>query len=334
MKTLTAMSALVFASLVSAALDGCAATSHPTIPATLGTPAATSSFEVLVDLAGPIEVETVVSARWQVDRSGLVDLTSATAKAAGLVDGPEPIDLFIHVVHHPQGTYLVDTGVERAFLADPAHALVHGWMGSMAHLDKLLVDRDMASVVQTTGPVQGVFLTHLHLDHFLGTRDVPASVPVYVGAGDARDRSVMNLFEGGVYDQALWGKGALREVHFQPDPDGRFDGLLDVFGDGSFWAISVPGHTPGSMAFVARTPRGAVLLTGDACHTAWGWEHGVGPGTFSDDVSRSAESLARLRALVARHPSSPTTRERRRPVGLRRRRLPEGLTIAASAVRA
>jgi glyoxylase-like metal-dependent hydrolase (beta-lactamase superfamily II) len=79
--------------------------------------------------------------------------------------------------------------------------------------------------------------------------------------------------------------------------------VLDVFGDGSFWAISAPGHTPGSIAFLARTPHGPVLLTGDVCHTAWGWQHGVEPGTFSDDLAGSADSLARLERFVRRHPS-------------------------------
>jgi N-acyl homoserine lactone hydrolase len=303
MKTLTSLPTLVLASLLSLALDGCAATSHPTAPASIGTPGAASTFDALIDHPGPIEVDTIVSARWQVDRSGLLDLSDAKAKAAGLVDGPEPIDLFIHVIRHPQkGTFLVDSGVERAFLADPDHALIHGWLGGMAHLDKLRVDRDMASVVAATGSVQGLFLTHLHLDHVLGLRDVPSSTPVYVGVGDARDRSFMNLFESGVYNDALSGKGPLREIRFDADPDGRFDGLLDIFNDGSLWAIWVPGHTPGSMAFLARTPHGPVLLTGDACHTAWGWEHGVGPGKFSDDIAKSAESLSRLEALVTRHP--------------------------------
>jgi glyoxylase-like metal-dependent hydrolase (beta-lactamase superfamily II) len=111
----------------------------------------------------------------------------------------------------------------------------------------------------------------------------------------------MNLFEKGVYDAALEGKAPLAQVSFAPDPDGRFAGVSDVFGDGSLWAIWAPGHTPGSTAFLARTPKGPVLLTGDACHTAWGWQHGVGPGTFSDDVAQSAASLERLEALVARH---------------------------------
>lgn len=301
MKTTTFLSALAI-SLSS--LAGCAATNHATVPATLGVARATSSLEAVIDAPGPVTVDTVVSATWQVDRSGLIDLNDPKAKAAHLVDGLEPIDLFIHVVHHPQrGTFLVDSGVERAFAKDPGHALISGMLSGMAHLERMTVFEDAATVVEREhAKVRGVFLTHLHLDHVLGLRDVPDTVPVFVGAGDAEETSFMNMFTRGVYNDALEGKGALREVRFSKDPDGKFAGVADVFGDGSFWAISVPGHTPGSMAFLARTPKGPVLLTGDACHTAWGWEHGVGPGTFSEDVPASADSLSRLKGLVARHP--------------------------------
>ena len=79
--------------------------------------------------------------------------------------------------------------------------------------------------------------------------------------------------------------------------------MLDVFGDGSVWALHVPGHTPGSTAYLARTPKGPVLMVGDACHTSWGWDHGVEPGDFSKDQPLSTESLASLEALVKRHPS-------------------------------
>src|SRR5579871_1636010 len=117
MKTTKFLSALVF-SLSS--LAGCAATNHATAPATLAVPRATSSLEAVVDAPGPVTVDTVVSATWQVDRSGLIDLNDPKAKSAHLVDGLEPIDLFIHVIHHPQrGTFFVDSGVERAFVKDP-----------------------------------------------------------------------------------------------------------------------------------------------------------------------------------------------------------------------
>jgi N-acyl homoserine lactone hydrolase len=79
--------------------------------------------------------------------------------------------------------------------------------------------------------------------------------------------------------------------------------VVDVFGDQTVWALLVPGHTDGSTAYLVRTPHGPVLLTGDACHTTWGWDHGVEPGSFSSDQKRSRVSLDRLRALVARHPS-------------------------------
>jgi glyoxylase-like metal-dependent hydrolase (beta-lactamase superfamily II) len=287
-----------------AALAGCSSTSHPATPANLGVAASSPALEAVVDQPGPVTVKTFVSAEWEVPRSGLINLDHPTAKAAGLKDGPEPIKLFVHAVRHPtRGLFIVDTGVERAFVSDPGHALVHGMFGSLAHVEKLKVDADTAAILAQLGePVQGVLLTHLHMDHVLGTRDVPAAVPIYVGASDAEDRSFMNLLERGIYDDAFAGKAPLREVHFSADAGGEFDGVIDVFGDGTFWALSVPGHTPGSIAYVARTPEGPVLLTGDACHTSWGWEHGVEPGTFSDDRAKSADSLGRLKHLAAAHP--------------------------------
>jgi glyoxylase-like metal-dependent hydrolase (beta-lactamase superfamily II) len=304
MKTTTALPLLALTSVLALpALPGCASTGHPTAAGSLGESRPASALEAVVDQPGPVTVDTVISAEWQVDRAGLINLDDARAKDAHLAAGPEPIDLFIHVIRHPtKGTYLVDSGVEHAFVSDPSHALVHGMLGNMAHVDRLHVRRDMASVVASEGPIAGVLLTHLHLDHVLGLREVGSTVPVFVGAGDAGERSFMNVFERGVYDAALEGKGPLQEVRFTPDPDGKLAGVSDVFGDGSLWAIWVPGHTPGSIAYLARTPKGPVLMTGDACHTGWGWEHGVAPGSFSADVAQSQESLDRLEQLVARHP--------------------------------
>ncbi len=88
-----------------------------------------------------------------------------------------------------------------------------------------------------------------------------------------------------------------------PDPDGRFAGILDVFGDGSFWALWTPGHTPGSTSYLARTARGPVLFTGDVCHTRFGWENDVEPGSYLDDRGQAIESLARLRRLWREHPA-------------------------------
>lgn len=285
-------------------LSACRPTSHEAVAAPLGTPRSASDLEAIVDVPGPVEVETVIGADWEVPLSGLLDLDHPKAKEARLEDRSEPIVVAFHALRHPtRGLYLVDTGAERALRDDPGHAALRGLAARAMGIDKLHVRTDTAGwLAAQKEPVKGVFLTHLHLDHVTGMRDVPNDALVFTGPGEGDERSFLNAFVRGPTDDALEGKGPLHTWRFTTDRGGAFEGVVDVFGDGSVWALYVPGHTAGSTAYLARTSRGAVLLTGDACHTAWGWEHGVEPGSFSSDRPRSAESLARLRAFVARHP--------------------------------
>jgi glyoxylase-like metal-dependent hydrolase (beta-lactamase superfamily II) len=275
---------------------------HPTETAALGTPSSAERMEGLLETPGPITVETVLGANWSVDRSGLIDLSDP--HAAELEDGLEPIEIYFHALHHSsEGLFVIDTGVERALRSDPEHAAIRGFVASAAHVERMTGGTDTASwLVAHDEPVRGVLLTHLHLDHISGLRDFPVDVPVYTGPGEASARSAMAFATQSTTDRALEGRGPIREWAFEADPSGRFAGLLDVFGDGSLWAIQSPGHTTGSTAFLARTPDGPVLFTGDVCHTAWGWEHDVVPGTFTEDRDANVVSLIALRELVARHP--------------------------------
>lgn len=282
-----------------------AASHHPAVPATLGASSSATALEALLEEPGPVEIETVLSARWEVPRSGLINLEHPASKAAGLQDGPEPIEVYFHALRHPtRGLFIVDSGVERALFGDPEHAVVSGLTRRLSGVDDMRVEVDLASwLEQQAQPLAGVFLTHLHLDHVLGIPDVPEGTPLFVGPGEVSARGFMNLFTQAITDRALAGQAALAEWQFQPDPSGRFAGVLDVFGDGSVWALHVPGHTPGSTAFVVRTPNGPVALVGDACHTRFGWQHSIEPGTFSADGVQSAVSLVALEALAARHPT-------------------------------
>jgi len=278
---------------------------HAAVAAQLGTPSSTQALEAVLDQPGPLTVETVASADWQIDRSGLINLKHPKAEAAGLKDGLEPIQIFFHAIHHPtRGLFIVDTGVENALANDREHAALRGMVASAAHVDLMKVNAPLGQWLSAQHePLQGVLLTHLHLDHVSGMPDVPVSVPVFVGPGDTDERGAMNVLIQPIIDRALGARGPLQTLQFSRDPSGVFAGVLDVFGDGSLWALHVPGHTPGSVAFVARTPKGPVLLTGDASHTAWGWKNGVEPGTFSNDAKQSVESLKQLEALAARHPA-------------------------------
>ncbi len=288
-----------------ASLVGCRTSSHPSAPAAIGASRASSDLEAVIDEPGPVVVETVVAADWEVDRAGLINLDHPKAKGAGLEDGPEPIQIYFHVLKHPQhGTYLIDTGVERAIKVNPEQAAIRGMVASVMHFEKLQIRMDTASWMSTQRePLAGVFFTHLHLDHIAGVPDIPKGTPLYAGPGETSARGVLNVFVQPVTDRALEGQAPISEWAFKPDPNGRFAGVLDVFGDQSVWALWTPGHTPGSTTYVVRTPKGPVMLTGDTCHTAWGWEHEVEPGSFTADHEKNSAALAQLRALVERHPS-------------------------------
>jgi N-acyl homoserine lactone hydrolase len=287
-----------------AAAQGCVVSGHPVGAASWGQPPSSNALEALVEQPGPIEVETVASATWQVPLEGMLNLEHPTAKRAGLTSSDQPIAIFFHALRHPtRGLFIVDTGVEHRLVTDPEHAAARGLVAKLAKLDTIKVNIDLGTwLARQPAPLAGVFLTHLHLDHVMGMPDVPRGTPVFSGPGETRSHGFLNLFTRPITDRAFEGQNPIGEWQFHAEPSGSFRGVLDVFGDGSLWALHVPGHTPGSTAYLARTPKGPVLMVGDACHTSWGWDHGVEPGTFSEDAPLSAESLGQLETFVKRHP--------------------------------
>jgi glyoxylase-like metal-dependent hydrolase (beta-lactamase superfamily II) len=261
-------------------------------------------MEALIDQPGPIELKTVASADWVADLSGLLNLKDPKAVQAGLKEHEEPIQIYTHLVRHPtQGFFMVDTGVSKRLVEDPAGVGVGLVVRNFAKIEKMQVRKDALSAIKSEGvPLKGVLLTHLHLDHISGMPDVPKDIPIYTGPGEAGESKFENMFVQGMEDRFFDGRPALEEFQFSKDPDGKFEGVIDVFGDGSLFAILTPGHTEGHVSYLARTPTGPVLLTGDACHTRWGWEHGVEPGSYTFDRESERKSLLALKALSERHP--------------------------------
>ena len=284
---------------------GCAASHHDTTPGQLGVTRSSDDMLAVLEEPGPIRFEKVIAADWAVPRSGLINLDHPEARAAGLEDGSESIQIFFYVLEHPEhGTFIVDSGLERGFSLPENNDRVSFIVRNAMNVDALRVHVTTGDwLASRGGRLDGVFLTHIHIDHVMGLPDLPPGTPVYTGPGETQASAFLNLFTRGTTDRLIENTGALREWPFEPDTAGRFAGVLDVFGDGSLWALHVPGHSPGSTAFVVRTPNGPELLLGDATHTAWGWQHGVEPGTYSLDQPLSVESLAGLLRLSEAFPA-------------------------------
>ena len=288
--------------------QGCSLSDHKVVPSRLGARSSLADLEKVVDRPGPIEVETINSADWTVPLSGLLNLKSAEAREAHLADHPEAIHIFAHVVRHPKfGTYLVDTGVSNQLLDDPSGLGVSWVVRKVMPLDKIEIRNGTAQILaRIPGGVQGVFFTHLHVDHISGMPDIPRNVPLYVGRSESTQTSFQSAFVRGTTTKLLNGKADLQEWSFRLDEGHKglvVGDVVDIFGDGSAFAISVPGHTPGSTAYALRTPKGPILLTGDTCHTRWGWEHNVEPGSYTADQPTNRKSLLLLEELVRRHPA-------------------------------
>lgn len=278
-------------------LISCSATDLPTVTADLGRPVTIDAVFSEIAVPGPIDFEKVTSATWSVPLSGLLNLEHPKAQAAAIEDRDEAIDIYTYVLKHPKhGVFLIDAGVSESFRSAENDDV--SWLVTKAmNIAALKVQRSNQELLQSLGDeaVSGVLLTHIHLDHIMGFDDLPNDTDVYLGPGDAEYTAVDHLASRGSTNRLLKKVRRLKTWDFGESR------ALDVFGDGSLFALHAPGHTVGLTVYVVRTTQGAQLVMGDLTHTRWGWENGVEPGSYSADVPESAKSLAWIKSLVASH---------------------------------
>ena len=288
---------------VFALLSACAVTHHPSAPAEL--PAATMSATEtdlipLLNTPGPIRHSVHISGRSTATIDGLLDLNHPNA--AGLQNGEITVVTPVHRLIHPDaGVFVVNTGFERA-MTRGGRGAARGF--GLAMLSVQSFEEPLADILNSAGaPLGGVLLTSVSIHNVLGLRDVPPGTPIYAGANDTSYetpfnavlwRTVQNTFDDHDPLRTFAGAGAVSL--------GPIQAAYDVLGDGSLWALSTPGHTPGAMSYLARTPTGPVLFTGNTSYTIWGWEHGVTSVHGAIDAKANAASLGALKALATMLP--------------------------------
>jgi glyoxylase-like metal-dependent hydrolase (beta-lactamase superfamily II) len=218
---------------------------------------------------------------------------------AGVIDDELlEVPVLAHWIHHEKlGDYLIDTGLDSSYYNDP-HGNMKGLLAKLFIKAKIFVDEYKQTKNQNIGhyieeneiKLNGVFFTHLHCDHIAGTRELPKNIQYVVSKGE-KYHDYKPLF----YGDYLKGVETLYEIDFKDAEDMPILGkCVDIFGDGSLWAVLTPEHTKGHVSFLINAQKGPILIAGDVCFIKSSFENGVGPSSYTEDVEVNQESFDKI----------------------------------------
>jgi N-acyl homoserine lactone hydrolase len=166
---------------------------------------------------------------------------------------------YLHVVDHPDGRVLVDTG-----LIDSNPELDEHWS---PRFDPDRIPRDVVCVINT----------HLHFDHCGGNR-LFAGTPIYV---QRREREAARAED---YTIPEW-------VDFEGADYVELDGEEELLP--GVRVVPTPGHTPGHQSVLVETEDGLVVVAGDVAYT---WDEFDDP---ANEAARMLADLAPRRIWLA-----------------------------------
>lgn len=162
-------------------------------------------------------------------------LTITPVHVADLLGAGDGMPVYVHVIEHPAGRVLVDTGLTRLHPA-------------VADLDPRLRPAELRALDPAS--IDIVVNTHLHFDH-CGGNHLFAGTPIYVQRAeldDARTRPDYTIPE--------WVDPPGVELRYVP-VDGELELLPGVR------LVPAPGHTRGSQVVVVGTGEGPSIVAGD-----------------------------------------------------------------------
>ncbi|MBI1924864.1 ester cyclase, partial [Candidatus Poribacteria bacterium] len=204
-----------------------------------------------------IEVITLETGDIEVPRGLVLNLEAPAASR--LPADKVWVKVYAHLIRHKvKGDFLIDTGYDKSFSETPygnLECLVQPFGFSF----KQKPGQDIkAQLEKHRAKLQGVFFTHLHPDHTPGVPDLPKDVTYVAGKGELQ--AYMAFAQNFECVNQLEGVKVLEEIDFSKARDMPPMGkAIDIFGDGSLWALWTPGHTEGHISYLVNRTDGPVL---------------------------------------------------------------------------
>jgi glyoxylase-like metal-dependent hydrolase (beta-lactamase superfamily II) len=240
----------------------------------------------------------------EIRMNACLNLDPASPKLAECDHAPRNLAVLVHWVHHPRfGDFLIDAGFDDSFAKHPPYGNYSDVMKLFNRINGVTNHQQAgddlsAQLARFDIHPRAVFFTHLHPDHTGGVPALGPDTELVFGKAEASflaRAAVANHFSGKTKFSSLDFSTAPKMAPMGP--------CIDLFGDGSLWAISVPGHTDDDIAYLVNGPQ-PVLLTGDASHFEWAFKAGVAPrGWNKAGTARAYQSLAMLRDFAKAYPN-------------------------------
>ncbi len=254
-------------------------------------------------LAHPQDISVTTFQTGWIYMDACLNLDPLSPRQADCDHRSRAIAALVHWVHHPRfGDFLIDTGFDDSFAKHPPYGnyteamRLFNWSNGVTNGQEPGMDLGAQLTRYKIRP-RAVFFTHFHPDHTGGVPALESQTEFIFGKLEASflaRAAVANHFSG---------KSKFRTIDFSAVPPiAPLGPSMDLLGDGSFWAISVPGHTDDDIAYLVNgaTP---ILFTGDASHFAWAFANGVAPhGWNAAGTARARVSLEQLRAFARTYP--------------------------------
>jgi N-acyl homoserine lactone hydrolase len=248
-------------------------------------------------------------------------------RAAPLLDREwtEPLPILSWAIEHPEGLIVVDTG-DTARTAQPGY--LPRWHPYYRRAVRLQVAPDeeigprLRSIGLDPADARWLVLTHLHTDHAGGLHHFPG-VPTLVDPRELHAAAgLRGRLEGYLphrfpddFDPTpiAWTGGAV----------GPFEHSLPLTEAGDVMLLPAPGHTPGHLVVLVRSPERQLLIAGDVAYTEALVRDGALDGVGADEraASRTLEQVGELArsaptvVLPTHDLESPLRLERAEPFG-------------------
>jgi N-acyl homoserine lactone hydrolase len=219
-------------------------------------------------------------------------------------DWTQPLPIYTYLIEHNEGLILLDSG-ESALSAKP------GWFPWWSPL-RLAVDihvepgDEIGPRLRSMGIDPGkdlrmLVLSHLHHDHADGLSHFRGTD---IAVSDENYRAAVGL------------KGALigavpsrwpswfdpRRVQLTGPRVATFDRTLPLTSDGTVFAVPTPGHMPGHLSVVVRTPEVTYFLAGDATYNEQLLKQRIVDGV-SVNLQVSLDTLDRIAGFARSEPT-------------------------------